>query len=148
MSHVACIDIEITDLEALESACERLGWKLVKEAKTFKWFGKWVDDYHSQDAAYHHGINPEDYGKCAHKIKVPGCGYEIGLLEQEDGSFKAIFDFYDKKLEQAVGGKTCSKLKQLYGVEKTKKECIKKGFKVKEKKLKDGKLQLIVDGSF
>lgn len=148
MSHVACIDIEITDLDTLKIACERLDWTLVEGAKTYNWFNRWVDDYHSEDAAYHHGIKPEDYGKCDHKIKVPGCNYEIGLLKQPDGSFKAVFDFYDTKLCEAVGGKTCAKLKQLYGVEKTKKECIKKGYKVKEKKLDDGKIQLVVDGSF
>jgi hypothetical protein len=148
MSHVACVDIEITDLDALELACERLGWKLTRGAKTYEWYGQWVNDYSEEDAAYKHGIKTEDYGKCDHKITVPGVKYEIGLTEQEDGSYKAVFDFYSHELTEAVGGKSCPKLKQLYGVEKTKKECIKKGYKVTEKKLKDDKIQLVINGSF
>jgi hypothetical protein len=145
MSHVACVDIVIKDLEALKIACERLGWQLVKGAKTYEWYGRWVNDYDKADAAYKHGVKTEDYGKCDHKIKIPGVKYEIGLMEQPDKSYKAIFDFYSHELKEAVGGQSCPKLKQLYGVEKTKLECIKKGFKVAEQKIGD-KIQLIITG--
>ena len=147
MSHVAAIDIDITDLDALEEACKRLGWELVRGAKTYAWFGRWVGDYKEADAAMNHGIKPEDFGKCDHKIKVPGTKYEIGLVKRGK-SFKAVFDFWDQGIKKAVGGSTCPKLKQLYGLTKPKIECLKRGYKVKEKKLKNDEIQLVVEGRF
>ena len=80
MSHVSSVRIEIRSLEALRLACRRLGLQLNEGQKTHKWYGRWVGDYHGADAAFHHGIKPEDYGKCEHAISIPGDdeAYEIG----------------------------------------------------------------------
>ena len=147
MSHVAAIELEITDLQALKAACNKLGWEFRENQKTFKWFGRWVNDYDAQDAAYKFGIKPEDYGKCSHAIKIPNVQYEIGLIKQ-DNKFKAIFDFYSQKLKNAVGGQSCPKLKQMYAVAKTYAEAKKKGYKVHEKKLKDNTIKLTITSGF
>ncbi len=83
MSHMECnIDALITDLDILERTLQEKfpTAKLMRDQKTHAWFGKWVDDFHGDKAAYRHGINPEDYGKCDHAIRVEGSEYEVGLV--------------------------------------------------------------------
>lgn len=118
MSHVVAIDTQVTDLPALQRACSELGLTLVLNQKTFAWFGKWVNDYHAQDAAFNLGIKPEDYGKCDHAIKVPGSNYEIGLVKVKgSASWKIVFDFYGTGREiQNRLGKKAEKLTQHYGL--------------------------------
>lgn len=72
MSHVVTVDVRVRNLKALAAACERLGLELLRDKKTFRWFGKWVNDYHDANAAVNNGINPKDFGKCEHAIAVKG----------------------------------------------------------------------------
>ena len=60
MSHISKIELEVNDLNTLDSACTRLGLALVKGQKNFKWFGKKAGD-------------------CDHAIRVPEAEYEIGI---------------------------------------------------------------------
>src|SRR5437016_6251552 len=105
MSHVAAIKTEITDLEALKRACDELGLTFKEGQTTYKWFGQWVNDYHGEDAAYKSGIDPKDYGKCAHAIGVPGSGYEIGVVKLPNGNFTLIYDFFGpgRKIMETLG---------------------------------------------
>jgi hypothetical protein len=97
MSHVATVDLKITDLDALEVVCERLGLELVREQKTYAWWGTSVGDY-----ALPKGMTTADLGKCAHAIRVKGTTprnghggpWEIGLVQQPDGSFLPVYDFF------------------------------------------------------
>lgn len=86
MSHMICVKSKFKDLEALEKACKNLGWTFHKNQKTFKWYGTWVNDYSEEDAAYLNGVKVEDFGKCSHAISIPGCKYQAGLVEGEQGS--------------------------------------------------------------
>ena len=143
MSHVSKVAIEITDLTALAKAAVALGGELVLGQKTFKWFGKWMNDYAADDAAYKQGIKPEDYGKCEHAIRVPGAGYEIGVMKNPQGpGFVLVYDNWQRGqgLEKVVG-KNCGKLVQQYGAEKAKAVMSKKGFRCQEKWV-EGKLQV------
>lgn len=117
LSHVAAVLAEIDNLDALEAACKELGLTFVHGQKTFKWFGEWVGDYNAQDAAFKHGIDPKDYGKCAHAIKVPGSTYEIGVKQMPNGKYKLVYDFYGtgRKIVNTLG-KGCEKLVQHYGL--------------------------------
>ena len=120
MSHVAKIDVVIKDLEALQAACEALGLEFVQGQKTFKWYGRWVNDYSAEDAAYHSGIKPEDYGKCEHAIRIPGnsSAYEIGVVRNPNGEgYSLVYDFYNGGfgMSDKVGGKKCEKLVGEYG---------------------------------
>lgn len=119
--------IEVRDLEALDAACKRLGFAFRRGQKTYQWYGRWVNDYHEEDAAYKHGVATGDYGKCDHAIHVPGCKYEVGVLAHNDGSHSLIWDFIDHQLAEALGGQTAARLAQAYAVEAAKLEAFRHG---------------------
>jgi len=120
MSHVVHVEIIIKCLNALIVACERLGLKFNFNQKKFNWYGRWVQDYNQQDAAYRAGIKPEDYGKCEHAISIPDDpnAYEIGVVNHPEGEgFMLVYDFWGpegKKIKDRVGGQQCEALIQQY----------------------------------
>jgi hypothetical protein len=63
MSHVVAIDLEVHDLAALEAAAAEVGL-LMLEKPTWEWYGQYQADYNGPDAAYRHGIDPLEYGRC------------------------------------------------------------------------------------
>jgi hypothetical protein len=146
MSHVVTCELVVKDLESLAKASEQLGMELMIGQKNWKFYGRWVDDYHAEDAAYKHGIKPADYGKCDHAIRVKNNdqAYEIGLLKQADGSFKMVWDFFagGHGLMDKVGT-DCGKLRQEYAAQVAIKHAKKQGFSVTRKVTSDGKLQLL-----
>jgi len=116
MSHLAKIELEVTDLESLSKACQQIGLNLVIGKKTFRWFN--------------------GDGECSHVIVVPGARYEIGLVLNED-KYELQTDFFDKGIEAAIG-KNGGLLKQSYAVERTRSEALKKGYRVIEKQTDNG----------
>ena len=60
MSHIAKIELEVTDLDSLIRACQHIGLNLVRGKTTFKWFN--------------------GNGKCDHAIEIPDVSYEIGIV--------------------------------------------------------------------
>ena len=116
MSHISKIELEVKDLGILCQACSRLGLELLRDSKTFKWYG--------QEA------------QCDHCIRVPGADYEIGVLNR-NGSYELNCDFYDKNLEKVIGLKG-GLLRQAYAVEKTRLEARKKGYSVIERQSENG----------
>jgi hypothetical protein len=116
MSHISKIELEVKDLGILSQACTRLGLSLIREQKTFRWYGK--------------------EAQCDHAIKVPEANYEIGVLHK-DGLYELNCDFYDKNLEKVIGQKG-GLLKQAYAVEKTRIEARKKGYSVLEQQTQNG----------
>ncbi len=154
MSHVASVELIVHDLDALAVAAEKCGMKLVQDQKTYKWYGKWVQDYNDKDAAYKLGIDPDDYGKCEHAIVVPGdkSAYEIGVVKNPKGEgYVLVYDFWGpgQKIVDRVGGQDCSKLVQEYAlatIADELEELIDQGFDYEGRvKLKDGSLQLVLD---
>jgi hypothetical protein len=142
MSHVATVEIEVEDLGALEEVCNENGWSFRKNQKTYKWYGKWVNDYHGDNAAYKHGINPKDYGKCEHAINVKQGAYEIGVVKNDKGKHVLIWDFWDKQVEQ-ICGKGCHKLYESYSKKVATKKLKKLGFTLQStKKNKNGEQEL------
>lgn len=149
MSHVTTIDLLIKDLDALEKACAPLGLELRRGQKTFRWYGKWMNDYGAEDAAYKHGIAAKDYGKCDHAIAVKGNNhaYEIGLIKREDGKgYSLAWDFFaggyglcEKVSYSGAGAKDADKLKDWYAAEVAAKQMRLQGFAVKSEQ-KNGKV--------
>lgn len=135
MSHVSKIEVVIQDLEALAEAAESCGCELVLNKHTYKWYGRWVNDYNAQDAAYHHGISTKDYGKnCEHVIRVKGDSnaYEVGVYKNPNGEgYVLVYDFFagGQGLEKHIG-KHASKLEQQYKSSAVTREMKHKGFKV------------------
>jgi hypothetical protein len=116
MSHLARIELEVTDLESLSKACRHIGLTLVQGKTTFKWYN--------------------GDGGCQHAIVVPGASYEIGLVLKED-KYELQTDFFDRGIEAAIG-KNGGLLKQRYAVERTRSEAKNKGYRIIEKQTDNG----------
>ena len=116
MSHISKIELEVRDLGVLAQACTRLGLSLIRDQKSFKWYGREAG--------------------CDHAINVPEANYEIGVLHK-NGLYELNCDFYDRNLEKVIG-KQGGFLKQAYAVEKTKIEARRKGYSVLERQTKTG----------
>lgn len=148
MSHVVSIKTELKDIAAVKAACAELGLTFRENQKTIRWFGKWVNDYDAEDAAYKLGITTDQYGKCDHAIEVPGCNYDIGLIHNPaTNGYKLYFDFYGegRKIQHALGDNG-QKLLQYYAVHKTTIEARRKGWIVQRKTATNGTVQLTVTG--
>lgn len=121
MSHIVKLELQINDLESLKKACERLKIQLVKEQKTFKWYGS----------------TP---APCDAAIKIPNANYEIGVVKK-DKTWELQCDWFDSRIERTIG-KNGGLLKQAYVLEKSKLEALRKGFAVKENRLENGTMEL------
>lgn len=151
MSHVVTGDLDIKDLEALKTACAEVGLEFREHQRTFKWYGKWMNDYNAQDAAVTQGYNPEDFGKCEHAIGVPGkpSAYEIGLVKNREGSgYQLLYDNWQggHGLE-AVAGKGLNKFKQAYVLNAAEKQARKTNGYISStrQKLDDGSVRLRIN---
>ena len=112
MSHISKIELEVKDIGILGQACTRLGLELLKNKKSFRWYGK--------EAASDHAIT------------VPGANYEIGVVKK-DGLYELNCDYYDRNLEKIIGSQG-GLLKQAYAVIKTRVEARRKGYSVLEQR--------------
>jgi len=151
MSHVISVNVVIADLAALERACKELGLQFLKNQKTHRWYGRWVNDYNRADAAYiQSGIKPEDYGKCEHAIGVPGSGYDIGVYKNPKGTgYVLAFDNYGtgKFIVNRLGS-GLEKLKQSYAVCRAELAAKAKGLLTQRQTLKGGAIKLTLTGNF
>ena len=144
MSHVCAISLEIRDLDALKLACQQLGLEFREGQRTWKWFNRFVNDYHGSDAAYKHGLKPEQYGHSEHAIGLKDCQYEIGVIRTADGKgYSLAFDFWGpgRSIRDKLGA-GCEKLKQRYGANVASKSLRAKGYRVKETISQDGAIVL------
>jgi len=118
MSHVSVVELEVKDLAALKEACEAIGLEFVEGQTSFKWYGRWMNDYDAHDAAYRRGIDPKNYGRCKHAIRIPGDSkaYEVGVVAKQDGSgYELCWDSWSGGFGlQAYVGKDCENLKHEY----------------------------------
>jgi hypothetical protein len=133
MSHVSTIKMEITDLDSLEKACELIGMELVRGQTNYRWFGKYLADYSGDDAAFKHGIDPKDYGKCEHALRVAGNpnAYEVGLVKNPNGpGWVLIYDFWAGGHGlQAVIGNNAGNLRREYALQVGMRQMARKGFR-------------------
>lgn len=143
MSHVVKISLEVKSLDALAAAAKALGGELVLNQKTFKWFNTWVGNYHGQDAAYRF-VDPKTFGKCTHAIKHPKCGYEIGVVQKEDGTYILLADEWKTGGLVPIFGQGMQKLNQQYGAAVARKTMQRQGWRVTEQQdAKTGDLRLV-----
>lgn len=129
MSHIAKIELEINDLAALRAAANNLGYEFKENQQTYAWYGVWVGDAPLPD-----GITEEELGKCSHALRVPGCKYEIGVV-QKGQNYILLWDFWHR------GGLTqqhTGLLKQAYTLERIRREAKLKKYKIQESKIKNG----------
>lgn len=141
ISHVAEISIEIRNLDDLATACERIGCELVLGQKTYRWYGRSVGDYPLPQ-----GRTVKDLGKCEHAIRVKKAGpqtYEVGVCKKADGSWGLEWDFYAGGYGlQAKVGDGAEELVKSYAASAAMRAARKLGYKVAEKRLATGEIQL------
>ena len=110
MSHVILIEPERDyQLDRLKLMCDLSGWEMIK-SKTYQWYGRHVGDYPIPT-----GLTKEEIGTCDYEIKVPCCGYSIGV-KSKDGKIYLLYDFWSggKGLEKALGGRNGTNLLRNY----------------------------------
>lgn len=140
MSHVAAIQIELKDLDAIKAAVKRLGGVWKQGQKTYAWYGRHVGDYPLPE-----GFTKNQLGKCDHAFGFDGAKYEVGVIRKNDGMYTILWDFYSPGgLLPHMGGDTADKFRQAYALEKTKIEARKKGMIVREKAMPNGAIQLSI----
>ena len=143
MSHVAKIEIEIRDLDALRAACTRLGFEFREDQKTYAWYGLWASDTPMPE-----GFQVEDMGKCEHAIRVPGASYEVGVVPRRDGrsGYTLMWDYYRYGGLAEVLGQGAGKLKQAYGIEAARRAARRAGHSCIEQAREDGSVVLRIGG--
>ena len=129
--------IVFSDKASLIKATQDLGWEWVEGKTTYEWFQRHVGDYPLPE-----GINRSDLGKCSHVIRVPGAKYEIGVIQQADGTLLPIWDFYQPGGLYDKMGDHGSPLKGAYAAAAAKAALGRKGFRVVEDRVVDGKRQI------
>jgi hypothetical protein len=141
MSHIARIELEITDLDALKAACRRLGLEFRCDQRSYAWYGEYQGDYPLPE-----GISVQDLGQCDHAIHVPGADYEVGILKR-DNKYLLLWDFWDEGGLERTLGRNAGRLKQAYAIERTRREAVRKGYRITEAKIRNGvRLVLTVSG--
>lgn len=137
MSHIATVEIEFRDMDALAKACQRCGVELRTEQKTFRWYNDKVD---ACDAAI---VHPSKFA------------FEVGVHKTETG-FRLSYDPHNrgKKYGSHTGPgmqdaiafeddiRGIGKLQQAYAVEVARKQAKRQGFSVREQVQADGRIKL------
>ena len=122
MSHFTTIKTQIKDIEALRSACNELGFALLRNAEA---------------RGYYENKTRGDY-----VIKLKG-RYDVALNQQPGGSYGLTADLWEGHVEQEVGP-NYGKLLQFYGVHKAMLEARKKGHMVRRAQQQDGSIKLTI----
>lgn len=116
MSHITKVQTKIKDLDALQAAAPHCRLELVRNQHHYRWFGQFMGD-----SPLPEGVSVADLGHCDHVLRVQNNSraYEIGLVEQADGSYEMRYDFFagGYGLEDAAGA-GCEKLLEAYRTEK------------------------------
>lgn len=126
MSHVEKTTCPIDDLDSLAAAVAHLGATFVRGQKTYAWWGRSVGDYPLPE-----GMTEADLGKCSHAIRIPGCEWEVGVVESKTkkGQYHLMYDFFGHRGDQIhkVLGDKLGSLQQRYALERTKRKLKRKG---------------------
>jgi hypothetical protein len=148
MSHVADVQMQVKDLDALKAVVEESGAVFHEGQKTHRWYGRFMNDWSDTRAAVNRR-DPKTFGKCEHAISVPGVTYEIGVVVRQDGEgYDLVYDSFGssgqhdgRKLEQKFG-EGLTTLKQGYSVEVSKRELARKGYRVTTTVEQDGSIRV------
>lgn len=152
--HVVTVAVEVRNLEALDRACTRLGWRLDIDRRSHHWFGQWVDDsplprglFESEELyqamlglskEHRRKAMTEYLSKPDHVLFVPGSRYEIGIHRVGERWELAI----DEWTQQGMGRNIANKLAQAYSLECAILEAEKHGYSVQEEKQPNGAVKL------
>ncbi|NBR88115.1 MAG: DUF1257 domain-containing protein [Verrucomicrobia bacterium] len=122
MSHFTTIKTQIKDVEALRSAVNELGLRLIPNTEARGY------------------ISNKTRGDYVIRLKGP---YDIAVNQQPDGTYGLTTDWWDGHVEKEVGS-NFGRLLQLYGVHKASMEARKKGYSVLRNQQPNGSIKLIL----
>ena len=133
MSHYSEVAIELTDEGCLVAALSRLGFtgkmEVHKEAQPL--YG------------YQGDMRPQKAHVIIRRQHVGPAANDLGFERQADGKYRVWVSDYDVKYN-TYDDAWMGLLKQAYGVEKARAEARKKGYRVSEQKLDDGRIRLVL----
>jgi len=132
VSHISKIEVEINDLDCLKQACRELGFEYRSNQKTYQWFGRKIGDEPLPE-----NISEDELGQCDSAIHIDGCEYEIGVVKNGN-RWILLWDSYIKGGLAKRIGQNAGTLKQAYSIARIKKEARLKGYRLTEKKMKQG----------
>jgi len=149
MSHVADVQLQVLDLEALKAEVKAAGCEWLEGQTTHRWYGRFLNDWNSDLAAVNRR-DPETFGKCLHAIRIPGVNYEIGVVQHSSGKgYDLVYDNFGssgshdgQRIEQKFGGAGLPALKQGYARQVAKRELARKGYRVVETRQPNGAIVL------
>lgn len=150
MSHIATVDLEVHDLDALAEAAACVGLEFVRDQRTYRWYGANIGNYPLPA-----GFTAADLGHCEHAIRVPPgeasatgsrAPYEIGIARRRDGEpgYLLFWDFWcgGFGLEERAGP-NCERLSREYARIIATREGLLQGFTLGEKiRREDGSVRL------
>lgn len=148
MSHVTVQEAKVDNITDASVGAEACGMEVVK-ADRFKWFGQWVNDWHTKDAAVTQGYDPKTFGRCEYVIRRKDrhpSAYEIGLIPRKDGKgWDMMYDTYSTggKLVEEKAGRKLAKLKEEIGVACAMRKLKAKGHKPIRTKDKQGRTMVL-----
>jgi hypothetical protein len=133
MSHFSEVAIELADEGCLVAALTRLGFQ-----------GK-VEVHQEAQALY--GYQGDVRAQKAHLIirrqHVGPAANDLGFERQADGKFRVWVSEFDQR-KNGYNDAWMGCLKQAYGVEKARSEAKKRGYRVSEQKMDDGRVRLVL----
>jgi hypothetical protein len=153
MSHIASVKLFVTDLEALDAVCRRLGLELVRGTAdewgmSYAWYGRFYGDSNLAE-----GHDPKNFGKSQHKIRradhQPG-DYEIGLVRRPDGAqgWDLLYDNWStggQRIESRAG-RELSTLKRELAAEISMRQLQRQGYRVTRSTKPTGEILLTAQG--
>ena len=123
---------KIKDLPALKAAVQNLGYEFREGQQSYAWYGRWMGDAPLPD-----DVSKDEVGKCSHAIRVPGCRYEVGVV-QKGQKYVLLWDSWASGGLSKVIGNNAGILKQAYTLERTRKESRLKGYLIHEARTQNG----------
>ena len=133
MSHYCEVAIELTDEGCLVAALNRLGFE-----------GK-VEVHQTPQTLYGYkgDMRPQKAHIIIRRQHVGSAANDLGFERQSDGTYRVWVSEFDES-HNGYNKAWLGKLKQAYGVEKARAEAKKRGFRVSEQKLDDGRVRLVL----
>lgn len=153
MSHVARIDVQVTNLDDLRTACAELGLEFVEGQQTYEWFGQ----TNLEESPLPEGFHAEDLGRCEHAIRLNTSArlaawnehehapYEIGVSKRRDGQpgWVLMWDYFQGGYGlMNVIGQRGGLLKQAIGIAATIRTMKAQGYRLERKTLPNGTIRV------
>lgn len=132
MSHVADCEVQFKDMSLAGDVAKALGGEYLPNETKIRWYGRFLNDWNSQSAAVNR-IDPKRFGKTdAGVIRFADCGYDIGFLKNEDGSYTPYYDSWGEghKIANRLGGISLPKLNDEYAAAVSTRMLARRGFRV------------------